>query len=354
MKKILGKIYRNLLDFKNETLPRYFMGSPFMATIYYLFFSSKFRREQHAVIQGKVAHIRQLKVDKENIYTLIRNTHRLEKGLLMRPRRKVYALDYIGETVDAFVNIWKPEMMLEDAQYKWFHDVLSEYFLTSGDNEFVHNLSLKFSSHIESYPSLELNPEKNTDKKIPYLRIQEMKPKISFEDFYKLNRYRRSVRWFLDKKVPRELVDKAILAANQAPSACNRQPYQYRVIDDPELLAKVAALPGGVRGYEKGIPMMVVVIGNLDAYFDERDRHVIYIDASLANMTFMLALETLDLSSCSINWPDVEHLERQMEKILKLKKHQRTIMCMAVGYADPEGKVAFSEKRDLDYIRTYN
>jgi len=71
-------------------------------------------------------------------------------------------------------------------------------------------------------------------------------------------------------------------------------------------------------------------------------------------MTFMLALETLGLSSCPINWPDIEALEKRMEKALGLEGHQRPIMCMAVGYPDPEGMVAFSEKRNIDEIRKYN
>lgn len=150
------------------------------------------------------------------------------------------------------------------------------------------------------------------------------------------------------------LLDKAVLAANQSPSACNRQPFEFRIIDDPVLLSEVANIPMGIRGYQKGIPVLVVVVGNLDAYFDERDRHVIYIDGSLANMTFMLALETLGLASCAINWPDIEKLEKRMERALKLPKHQRPIMCMAVGYPDPEGMVAFSEKQDIELIRKYN
>jgi nitroreductase len=110
----------------------------------------------------------------------------------------------------------------------------------------------------------------------------------------------------------------------------------------------------GVKGYVDGIPMMIVVVGNLDAYFHERDRHLIYIDGSLASMSFMLGLETLGLSSCPINWPDIDRLEKKMQKALKLEKYQRPIMCMAVGFPHPEGKVAYSEKRSLEYIRKYN
>lgn len=158
----------------------------------------------------------------------------------------------------------------------------------------------------------------------------------------------------MEKPVPRELIDKAIHAAIQAPSACNRQPFEFRIFDDKEMVQQVVNIPMGTRGYGHNIPVVIVVTGNLDAYFSERDRHVIYIDASLASMSLMLALETLGLSSCPINWPDIEQRERQMEKLLALKKYQRPVMCIGVGYADPEGMVAFSAKRPIEMVRSYN
>lgn len=335
---------------KNEILPRYFISHPTLSSFYYLLFSSKFKREQHAVLQGKVKHLREQKTKESNYYTLVRNIHRIEKGLLMRPRRPIFALDYIGETTNAFLSL-NGNSYKEIAQYKWFKDVLTEYFDTTQGHPKIERLAVRFRDSLKKAEEDRLN--KNC-KSIPYKRIEAEKPTISYDDFYKLTRYRRSVRWFLNQKVPRQLVDKAVLAASQAPSACNRQPFEYFIIDEPDLLKEVVKLPMGIKGYEEGIPMLIVIVGNLDAYFDERDRHVIYIDASLANMTMMYALETLGLSSCSINWPDMEGSERKMERLLKLKKHQRPLMCMAVGYPDPEGMVAFSEKRTLDQLRRYN
>lgn len=349
MKKFIKKANAVIGVIIGKILPKYFVMNRFLAATYYLLFSGKFKREQYAVLKGKVKYLNEMKEKKSNIYTLIRNIHRIEKGLLMRPRRPVFALEFITETVDAFVSIWSPELMKSDPQYKWFFDVLQEYFHTSGENPIVDKQKIRF---LEKVGSIELNGI--ISKSIPYSRVEENKPQISFEEFYKLTRYRRSVRWFLEKRVPHDLVDKAILAASQSPTACNRQPFEYRIVDEPELLNKVANLPMGVKGYVEGIPMMVVVIGNLDAYFDERDRHLIYIDASLANMAFMFALETLGLGSCPINWPDIEKLEIRMDKVLKLRNHQRTIMCIAVGYPDPDGKVAYSEKRPLKNIRKFN
>lgn len=347
IKKYWFKFYYKFLAFKLNYLPRFFVGNLFMSSLYYLLFSSKFRREQHAVLTGKLNHIKLKKSGSANIYTLIRNIHRLEKGLLMKPRRDVFGKDFIRETVNSFEKFYAPNSCSPGTQIKWGFDVLSEYFRVVGDDLVINEQRTRFNAIIAAENELKVNA-------IPYYRNKDIKPNISYEDFYSLTKFRRSVRWFLDKPVPRDLIDKAILAANQSPSACNRQPFEYRVIDDPMLLKKVANLPMGVKGYVEGIKVFIVVVGNLDAYFDERDRHVIYIDASLANMTFMLALETLGLSSCAINWPDIESLEIQMANILNLKKDQRSIMCMAVGYPDSDGLVAYSEKKELNSLRKYN
>lgn len=342
----MKKLYNKYLGFCDRILPKYFIKNKFLSSIYYLLFSNKFKREQLAVLSGKAKHLRESNLEKSNLYTLIRNVHRIEKGLVMRPRRDVFGLDFIEETVDTFSSLYAKNYS-GNSQMKWANDVLTEYFSVTGDHP-------KLNEQREVFTKLIGKHENSENLSIPYKRIFENKPNISYDNFYKLTRFRRSVRWFLDKKVPHELIDKAILAANQSPTACNRQPYEFRVIDDPELLNKVRNIPMGLRGYDHNVPVMIVVVGNLDAYFHERDRHVMYIDASLANMSLIFALETLGLSSCCVNWPDIERLEVQMDEALKLEKHQRPIMSIAVGYPDPEGMVAYSEKRDLDLIRKYN
>ena len=71
-------------------------------------------------------------------------------------------------------------------------------------------------------------------------------------------------------------------------------------------------------------------------------------------MTFMLTLETLGLSSCPINWPDVAGFETNIRKTLNLDLVERPIMLISCGYPDKEAKVPFSEKKDLDEIRSFN
>ncbi|MEX2633237.1 MAG: nitroreductase family protein [Balneolales bacterium] len=320
------------------------MNSGFFSSMYYVLFSKAFRRENQAVLYGKHKYLKTTSHLSFNRYQLVRNIHRLEKGLIMKPRRPLFAKDYIKETVENFIEAWPDAKNRDDHQIIWAHDILNLYFeLTTKEDELVDGLRKQFNSALTG---------DHHHTKVPYRR--DTISVIPYDDLYKLSKQRRSVRWFLKKKVPRELIDKAIQVAMQSPSACNRQPFEYRVIDDQEMLEELVTYPMGTKGYGHNIPVMIVVIGNLDAYFDERDRHLIYIDASLANMAFMYALETLGLSSCPINWPDIESRERKMEKFLKLGKHQRPVMCIGLGYPDPEEKVAFSEKKDLDSIRKYN
>jgi coenzyme F420-0:L-glutamate ligase/coenzyme F420-1:gamma-L-glutamate ligase len=55
-----------------------------------------------------------------------------------------------------------------------------------------------------------------------------------------LVRGRRSVRSFLDRPVPRELIEQAIAAAGWAPSPHGRQPWRFAVVEAPERRAGLA------------------------------------------------------------------------------------------------------------------
>ncbi len=55
------------------------------------------------------------------------------------------------------------------------------------------------------------------------------------EHFLEKMRLRRTVRDFSDRPVPREVLEKCILAAGTAPNGANRQPWRFVAVGDPEL-----------------------------------------------------------------------------------------------------------------------
>ena len=322
------------------------------ARIYYALFSRSFIREQYACLYGKLKYKENLETPRsDQRYLLRRNIHRLEKGLLMIPRREIFALDYIEETVNAYI-LHTPHAQISstsaDEELLWAHDVLAEYFQVISYHPIIAKIEKNFRR------TAPLNGTGDSKKSLPYTRQLNQIPAVTYENFIELSKQRRSVRWYLQKKVPRTLIDQAVTAATHAPSACNRQPFVFYIFDEQELVSKLARLPMGTSGYDHNIPVIVVVVGRLRAYFDDRDRHLIYIDGALAAMSFMLALETLGLSSCPINWPDMEEREQRAAELLALAPDERPIMLISVGYPDPEGKVAFSAKKPLQLLRRYN
>jgi nitroreductase len=320
-----------------------------LGSLYYLVFSAAFRREHVATLRGRLAYREQERRLGRHEYLLRRNVHMLEKGLVMRPRRPVFALEYIDATVRTYgamraLYAEEPDAV-DPAQLRWSHDVLATYFTAAGPHRTVDKVRAKWDA-IAPLPA----PEETV---APYHRALDEAPPVDYAALHRLAMRRRSVRWYLPIPVPREMIDRALEVAALSPSACNRQPFEFRIFDDPETVARVAAIPKGTRGFGEGFPAFAVVVGRMRAFFSERDRHLIYIDGALSSMAFVLALETLGLSSCCINWADEAEQEREMSRLLGLSPDERPVMCISFGYPDPDGMVPYSEKRPLERLRRY-
>lgn len=316
---------------------------------HYSFFSSAFDREAYAVVVGHLQHEENLSGAEPVNYFLRRAVHRIEKGLIMQPRREVFALDYIGDTVDSYIASLNGNVDRDEVS--WAHDVLAEYFTVTGEHPVINRAREKFARFERpvSSPGSLRNPD---TERVPFA-ADVSAPSVDYTAMRQLSMKRRSVRWYQDRPVPRDVIDKAVEVAVQSPSACNRQPYRFLIFDDAASVAQASRLPMGVAGFDHNFPAIVAVVGRLRAYPHVRDRHVIYIDGALAAMSFMFALETQGVSSCSINWPDIPEREQAAAKLLKLDPDERIVMFISLGYAADTGLVPYSQKLSLDEARSY-
>ena len=319
-----------------------------LSGLYYAVRPSSFGREHRAVLAG-IQRYRRLDAEGRQRYLLRRNIHMLEKGLSMRPRRETFALNYIGATVNRFQQLTGEigGSAGTDRELQWASDVLTTFFEVAGDHPTIQSARSNFVCAPRGVD------DRSPNGLSPYQRDIARAAPVRYEDLLTLAERRRSVRWFEQREVPRELILQATEVASLSPSACNRQPFEFRVFDDPESVQRVAEIPMGTRGWVHNIPTFVVIVGTLSAFFDERDRHLIYTDGCLAAMSFLLALETLGLSSCCVNWPDIAEREHRMAEVLGLGPDERPVMCVAVGYPDPAGLVPFSQKRAADQLARF-
>lgn len=308
--------------------------------LYYKLFSNKFSTEHYKVLLGTT----QAKLNLDTSFLLRRSIHRLEKGLTMMPRREIFAKEYINQTVEHYIALTNSECPDESLK-KWAFNILTEYF-----NTVRHEGSI-----LQAFDSfIKIQPGVKSESFIPFLRQDSPDSFISYNEIYQLALKRRSVRWYLPKKVPRNLIDKAILAASLSPSACNRQPFTYFVFDNKKSTEDLLSIVGGTAGWLHSPPVAIALIGHLDAFTNERDRHIPYIDASLSAMSFMFALETLGLASCAINFPDISSYHDKISSLLSLKPTDTTIMLIALGFPDPKALIPRSIKREVKYLVNYS
>lgn len=319
------------------------IGSFVKKTIIYQYFNVKrgLSDEKKALLIGIKKYNKGLGMS--NLSLLRRNIHRIEKGLITTPSRPVFAEAFIIETVESL------KILMNNINNKesidWAINILSCYFNRVETTPIIEKAKLLFFSVSNTHHKISIEPYKAKD------RIQKI---ISYDDLLHLNYKRRSIRYYQNQVVPRYLVEKAVSLALQAPSACNRQPFKLRIVDDPELLKKASSLPPGASSFSKNIPMLIFLIGDLSYYFDPRDKHLIYIDGGLFTMNFVLALETLGLSSCIINWPDKKDKNEIIKNLFQLNDEERCVTTISIGFADPEAGVPTSIKKDISSVINYN
>ncbi len=312
--------------------------SRWLSALYYFLVSPDFRREMQVVLLARRRYSEALKGVAPSSYLLRRNIHRLEKGLVMRPRRDVFGEDYIIETVE-YLELCIKHSILLDSEYIWACKVLKEYFSAVTSTAKIDHAKGMFFGFVNensiTYPSTS-GPRSHASLSASH---------VAFADFKSLCERRHSIRDFKSKVVPLDLLNKAIDVALTAPSACNRQPLKFFVFDDPKRAQEIGSIPMGTAGFSKSFQCVVVIVGDLSAYPFEKDRHIIYIDGALAAMQFELAIESLGLGTCTINWPDVERHERRMANELELLPHERPVMLIAVGYPSEGAFVPASVKK---------
>lgn len=308
-------------------------------------FDRRYLNEHYSFLQGAYKYEKSLRSNKENKYFLRRNVHRLEKGLIMKPRKDVFALRFIQETVIALEAACVNKTFVESSEYTWCLEVLFEYFSVTNSKD------KRYTKSKEVFLKL-TNAEHVNGEEIPVLYENTIDGTLR-DGYEKLLKQRKSVRWYKPQSVPRDKIEHALLMASKSPSSCNRQPFRYVIIDDPTRAPEIAAIPAGTVGWSHNVPCIAVLVADQSAFSNTANRHSIYVDATLSVMPFVLSLESQGLSSCIINWADEPRKERLMSSKLKLTENEKVILSISIGYASEDQYVPYSKRKKVSELLTY-
>lgn len=165
---------------------------------------------------------------------------------------------------------------------------------------------------------------------------------------------RRSIREYKPCTVARDTMQTILECGINAPSGMNRQSWEVRVVDNPEVMDEIIKLmaagnpdvdPGAVKGCFRGAPVMVFIAN--DPAYDFST-----IDCGLLSENIMLAGWSLGVGSVCLGSP-VRFLRNAPEALAKLgfSAGYTPVICIGMGYpaespdAKPRdaGKVKFVE-----------
>ena len=175
--------------------------------------------------------------------------------------------------------------------------------------------------------------------------------------FLDLVRKRRSVRTYLQRPVPRQIIDRCIEAARWAPSACNSQPWSFIVVDDEKvkdtLAAKAFSGVYGINAFVREAPVIIAVVTERSAYAARlgsyfRGTRYNLIDIGIACEHLVLQAAEEGLGTCWLGWFN----ERAVKRVLGLARSAKVDILICLGYPKEE---APSEKRrkTLEEVRRY-
>ena len=131
-------------------------------------FSTNYYREHKSYLEGAYNYEKSIKHNKKNVSFLRRNIHRIEKGLLMKPRRDVFALRFILPTVISFAVLEK-EKLINVSEYKWAYQVLKEYFKVVKSMHVNYIKAIDIFDRVKAIPT-EQREEKKKQQILRYLR----------------------------------------------------------------------------------------------------------------------------------------------------------------------------------------
>ena len=151
---------------------------------------------------------------------------------------------------------------------------------------------------------------------------------------YEIALKRRSIRRFRNIPIPYEILEKCVNAARLAPSAGNRQPLEYIIVDDEQLLprifdmlrwARYIAPAGDPPPGHRPTAYIVVLIKKGAGYKNLED-----FDAGLAVENMILVALEEGIGSCCIASINIDGLR----ELLSIPEDYIISLVLALGYPD--------------------
>lgn len=265
-------------------------------------------------------------------------THEIEKGFSLPFPRKGFGKTKLKE-LDRLLGVYESNFMgTEDAAY---HAAVAtvKYYMSHSD---------KYDLDISFLNNSRYNIITDVECGVRVCRKEDIKRK-DYSSFYDYAQTRHSIRNFKDIPLDQQYVRQAILGAQLAPSACNRQSVKVFHITGAERCKKVLSIQNGAKGFSE-VRDIFVVAAALSSYTSPLESNTGFVDCGLFAMNLLLSLHDLGIGACPLLWNDETERAAELRKVVSIPEFYEIALIIPVGYYTDEVKYAVSPRKPIGLV----
>jgi nitroreductase len=154
---------------------------------------------------------------------------------------------------------------------------------------------------------------------------------------------RRSIRRYEPKDISQDVLKQILEAGRQAPSAANRQPVRFVIVNDRDLLKVLCGTL--LTRFVKYAPLAIVGCADVKSLLTGKWAVV---DATIAMENMVIAAWTLGVGSCWIGACN----EEKVKELLKIPDKWKVVALVTLGYPAEQPKPR--KKKSFEELFSFN
>ena len=154
---------------------------------------------------------------------------------------------------------------------------------------------------------------------------------------------RRSIRKYEDKDIPEDVLQQILETGRQAPSAVNRQPIHFVIVNDRNVLKNLC--DNLITRFVKRAPLAIVGCANTKSLLTGKWAVV---DATIAMQNMVIAALTFGIGSCWIGACN----EKKVKELLKIPDNWKVVALLTFGYPAEQPKQ--KKKKPYEEMFSFN
>ena len=170
-------------------------------------------------------------------------------------------------------------------------------------------------------------------------------------EFFELVERRHSVRSFTGEPVEQAAITRILKAALSAPSAKNTRSSSFMVVEEPELIGRIARMRDYGSAFVEKAPLVILVMG------DQVRSDLWEVNAAISATYVQLAAQALELGSCWVHVagrpqrreePGGPAAEDYLRSFLPVPEGRRILCAVAIGHTAERAPIRKEEIPDAD------